>query len=84
VGTLRVKFDLCPTGPLSLIGRVIEDHEEDAFGVFDFAEYEGTYDQGHEVDRCCCEAFRDRLAPLDQILVVREEKVAVEELFKEI
>lgn len=41
-GTLRVKFELCPIGPISLIAKSIVRVNEGTFSSFKIAEYEGT------------------------------------------
>lgn len=42
MGTLRVKFDLCPIGPISVIGKATIEGENGTLNKFNIAEYEGT------------------------------------------
>jgi hypothetical protein len=49
-GTLRVKFLLCPTGPLSLVAKSAGP----TFSSFNIAEFEGTTSQNNSVPDCCC------------------------------
>jgi len=53
-GTLRVRFLLCPTGPLSLIGQSIGGNPNASFTGFNIAQYEGTASQTNTVPDCCC------------------------------
>ena len=49
-GTLRMRYSLCPTGPMSLVG----ESRGATFKPFPIARYEGTEDQKNDVPSCCC------------------------------
>jgi len=56
-GTLRVRFLLCPTGPMSLVGQSSGNPGKNTsytFTGFNIARYEGTENQTNGVPDCCC------------------------------
>lgn len=67
-GTLRVKFLLCPTGEMSLVG----ESAGTTFSSFNIAKYEGTAEQTNSVPDCCCccisACYAELLKPIEQIL----------------
>ena len=81
VGTLRVKFDLCPIGPISLLAKaVMIGMEQATFAPFNIAEYEGTAestDFASDCGCCCClcSMYKHMLTPKEEFLVVQEKKV---------
>lgn len=46
MGTLRAKFNLCPIGLISIVGKAVVQGESGTIESFNIAEYEGTAEEG--------------------------------------
>lgn len=49
-GTLRVRYDVCPLGPISIVGK----SDKDTVIPFNLAKAEGSTDSNKLPDCCCC------------------------------
>lgn len=53
-GSLRVRFLLCPTGPLSLVGQSTGGNPGANFTSFNIARADGSEGESNNIPSCCC------------------------------
>lgn len=81
LGSLRVSYNFCPTGPISIVGKSLQN----TFLPFEIAEYEGTKDVNNGVPNCCCclmsSCYAELLKPIENILEVEESSQTRQAMF---